>query len=163
MFLGHHSVFSQDKNIEKSNDFWNNVRFGGGFGLNFGSGFFTATIAPSAIYEFNSTFSFGLGLNGTFNSQKNVYKTTVLGGSLIGLANITSGIQVSVEYEQLNLNRKYNVNLNTENDNYWVPAFLIGAGYRNGNVTFGIRYDVLYDEDKSISLDPWMPFVRFYF
>ena len=39
----------------------------------------------------------------------------------------------------------------------------IGAGYRSGNVTFGIRYDVLYDEKKSIYADAWVPFVRVFF
>ena len=34
---------------EEKNDFWKNVRYGGGLGLNFGDGFFSATIAPSAI------------------------------------------------------------------------------------------------------------------
>ena len=31
------------------------------------------------------------------------------------------------------------------------------------DVTFGIRYDVLYDSERSIYADPWAPFVRFYF
>ena len=144
-------------------DFWNHVRYGGGFGLNFGDGSFSATIAPSGIYEFDKNFALGLGLNTTFNNQKNVYKSTILGGSLIGLFNPIPEIQVSAEFEQLNVNRRYNVNLNSTNNNYWIPAFYIGAGYRSGNVTFGIRYDVLYDEEKSIYADPWAPFVRFYF
>ena len=144
-------------------DFWNQVRYGGGFGLNFGDGFFSATIAPSAIYEFDKNFSLGLGLNATFNNQKNVYKSTILGGSIVGLYNVIREIQISAEFEQLNVNRRYNVNLNISEDNYWIPAFYLGAGYRSGNVTFGIRYDLLYDDEKSIYADPWAPFVRFYF
>ncbi|MEL0455608.1 alpha-ketoglutarate decarboxylase [Flavobacteriaceae bacterium SZ-1-7] len=144
-------------------DFWRHVRFGGGLGLNFGDNFFSATIAPSAIYEFNQNFALGLGLNATFFNQKSMHKTTVLGGSLIGLFNVISDLQLSAEFEQLNVNRRYNVNLNVPDDNYWTPALFLGAGYRSGNVTFGVRYDVLYDENKSIYADPWMPFVRFYF
>jgi len=143
--------------------FWNQVRFGGGLGLNFGDGFFSATIAPSAIYEFDKNFALGLGLNVTFNNQKSVYKSTILGGSLIGLYNPIKDIQLSAEFEQLNVNRRYNVNLNITDDNYWISALYMGAGYRSGNVTFGIRYDVLYDDEKSIYADPWAPFVRFYF
>ncbi|MDP5157782.1 MAG: hypothetical protein NWQ07_04300 [Flaviramulus sp.] len=39
----------------------------------------------------------------------------------------------------------------------------LALGYRNGNVTFGIRYHVLNDDQKSIRIDHWIPFVRFYF
>lgn len=153
-------AFSQQK---ITSDFWKNVRFGGGIGLSFGDGFFSGTLAPSAIYEFNNYFGLGLGLNGTINNQKNVYKSTILGGSLIGLFNPINELQLSAEFEQLNVNRKYDTNLNLSKDNYWSPALFIGAGYRNGNVTFGIRYDILYDIEKSIYADPWAPFVRFYF
>ncbi|TGV02352.1 alpha-ketoglutarate decarboxylase [Flavivirga rizhaonensis] len=148
---------------QKTNYFWNHVRFGGGIGLNFGNDFFSGTLAPSAIYEFDKTFALGLGLNGTFDSQKRVYKSTILGGSLIGLFNIINEIQLSAEFEQLHVNRRYNTNLNIPNDNYWSPALFLGAGYRSGNVTFGVRYDILFDDNKSIYIDPWAPFVRFYF
>ncbi len=148
---------------QKTNYFWSHVRFGGGVGLNLGDGFFSGTLAPSAIYEFDKTFAVGLGLNGTFNNQKGVYKSTILGGSLIGLFNVINELQLSAEFEQLNVNRRYNITLNIPDDNYWSPALFLGAGYRNGNVTFGIRYDVLYDENKSIYIEPWAPFVRFYF
>jgi hypothetical protein len=148
---------------QESNNFWDQVKFGGGIGLSFGDGYFSGTIAPSSIYEFNNTFALGFGLNGTFNNQKNVYKSTILGGSLIGLFNVLREFQLSIDFEQLNVNRTYNVNLNLAKDTFWVPALFVGAGYRNGNVTFGIRYDVLRDADKSIYADAWAPFVRFYF
>ena len=148
---------------EIKSNFWKHVRFGGGLGLNFGDEFFSATIAPSGIYEFDKNFALGLGLNATFNNQKSVYKSTILGGSLIGLYNPIQAIQISAEFEQLNVSRRYNVNLNITDDNYWIPALYMGVGYRSGNVTFGIRYDVLYDNEKSIYADPWAPFVRFYF
>ncbi|MFL1011062.1 alpha-ketoglutarate decarboxylase [Flavisericum labens] len=153
------SSFAQEKN----NKFWDQVRFGGGLGLNFGDGFFSATIAPSAIYEFNKHFASGIGLNATFNNQKSVYKSTILGGNLIALANIIDAFQLSAEYEQLHLNRRYNVNLNITDDSYWAPALFLGAGYRSGSITLGVRYDLLYDETKSVYADPWMPFIRFYF
>ncbi|MDG1731141.1 MAG: alpha-ketoglutarate decarboxylase [Algibacter sp.] len=148
---------------ETKSDFWNHVRYGGGFGLNFANDFFSATIAPSAIYEFDKNFALGLGLNATFNNQKSVYKSTILGGSLVGLYNVVREIQLSTEFEQLNVNRRYNINTNFADENYWIPALYLGAGYRSGNVTFGIRYDVLYDDNRSIYADPWAPFVRLFF
>ena len=152
--------FSQDASQE--NDFWKNVRFGGGIGLSFGDGFFSGTLAPSAIYDFNDKFALGLGLNGTYNSLKNSYKSTIFGGSIISLFNPLPEIQLSGEFEQLNVSRKFDNNL-FEDDNYWYPALFLGAGYRMKNISVGIRYDVLYDKDKSIYADPWAPFFRVYF
>jgi hypothetical protein len=146
-----------------SNNFWNHVRFGGGIGLSFGDGFFSGTLAPSAIYDFSEQFSLGVGLNGTYNSRKNFYKSTIFGGSLLGLFNPIQEIQLSAELEELNVSRKWEDNLGIDDENYWYPALFIGAGYRTRNVTFGIRYDVLYDREKSIYADPWAPFVRIYF
>lgn len=148
---------------ENQNDFWKNVRYGGGLGLNFGNGFFGATIAPSAIYQFNNQVALGVGLNATFNNQKDVFKTTVLGGSLFGLYNVIPEIQLSGEFEQLNVSRRYDIKVNVEDENYWSPALFLGAGYRSGNVIVGVRYNVLHDNEKSIYIDPWVPFVRFFF
>lgn len=156
--------FSQENLTEYQNDFWKHVRFGGGLGLSTGDGFFSATLAPNAIYQFNNKYGLGVGLNGTYNRQKNVYKSTIFGGSVIGIYNPINEIQLSTEFEALNVNRKFEGNFsNNLDDNYWYPALFIGAGYRTNNITFGIRYDVLYDKDKSIYADAWMPFVRVLF
>jgi hypothetical protein len=155
---------AQDNSQKNTNAFWSNVRVGGGIGLSFGDGFFSTTLAPSAIYEFDNQFALGLGLSGTYNKQKNFFKSTVFGGSIIGLYNPLEEIQLSAELEELNINREFNQSFVTNiDDNFWNTALFIGAGYRTRNVTFGIRYDVLYDEDKSIYADPWAPFVRVYF
>ena len=155
-------LFSQNAS-SNSNEFWKNVRFGGGIGLSFGDGFFSGTLAPSAIYEFNEQFALGVGLNGTYNTRKDLYKSTVLGGSLIGLFNPIQEIQLSAEFEELNVNRKWEDSLGIADDSYWYPALFVGAAFRSRNVAVGIRYDVLYDKDKSIYADPWAPFVRVYF
>ena len=134
------------------------------FGLSTGDGFFSATLAPNAIYQFNSKYGLGVGLNGTYNRQKNVYKSTIFGGSVIGIYNPINEIQLSTEFEALNVNRKFEGNFsNNLDDNYWYPALFVGAGYRTNNITFGIRYDVLYDDNKSIYANSWMPFVRVLF
>lgn len=147
----------------QSSDFWSHVRYGGGIGLSFGDGFFSGTLAPSAIYEVNQTIALGVGLNGTLSNRKNFYKSSIYGGSLIGLVNVIPEIQISAEFEQLKVNRKYDAYYNLPDDNYWSPALFLGLGYRSGNVTFGIRYDLLYNEDKSIYPNSWAPFMRFYF
>lgn len=152
--------FSQNQNA--TSDFWSHVRFGGGLGLSFGDGFFSGTIAPSGIYQFNSKFAAGVGLNATYNKQDNFFKSTIFGASLLGLFNPIRELQVSAEFEQLNVNRKFD-NSTFEDENYWYPALFMGLGYGNGNVTFGIRYDLLYNRNKSIYADPWIPFVRVFF
>lgn len=157
------NAVGQLQTSSKPTDFWSSVRFGGGIGLSFGDGFFSGTLAPSAIYEFNDQFALGVGLNGTYNKQKDLYKSTVLGGSLIGLFNPLRAIQLSAEFEELNVSRNWDDRLGLTNDNYWYPALFLGAGFRAQNVAIGIRYDVLYDKNKSIYADAWAPFVRVYF
>lgn len=148
---------------ENQGQFWQKVRIGGGIGLSFSDGFFSGTLAPSAIYEFNDQFALGVGLNGSYNSLKNTYKSTVLGGSILSLFNVIPELQISAEFEQLNVNRNYDSSLALPDDNYWYPALFLGAGFRSNNITFGVRYDVLYDLDKSIYANAWAPFVRVYF
>lgn len=153
--------FSQTQLTAKS-EFWQNVQFGGGVGLNFGDGFFSGALAPNAVYKFSPYVSVGAGLNFSYSAQRHVFKSTVLGASVLGLFNPYETLQISTEFEQLHVSRNYDKQ-SIADDQYWYPALFIGLGYRTGNVTFGVRYDVLYDEDKSIYTDPWMPFVRFRF
>lgn len=157
-------LMSQSDDEKPKSPFWDHVRFGGGLGLGFGDGYFSGTIAPSAIYQFDDTFALGLGLNASYYSRKNFYKSTILGGSAIGLVNPADFLQLSVEFEELSVNRNFDENfVGNQDSNYWYPALFFGAGYRQGNFAMGIRYDVLYDEDKSIYANAWTPFVRFYF
>ena len=148
---------------QNKSEFWNRVRFGGGIGLSFGNGFFSGTLAPAAIYEVSPQVALGVGLNATYNSIKNESTSTILGGSVLGLFNPIPQIQLSAEFEQLNVSRRFDDQLGLANDNYWYPALFLGAGFRNNNVTFGIRYDVLYDERNSIYANAWMPCVRVFF
>jgi hypothetical protein len=143
-------------------NFWDNVRFGGGLGLSFGDGFFSGTITPMAIYDFNPMVSAGLGLNATFNNRRDEYKSTILGASMITLFNPVQPLQLSAEYELLNVNRKWD-DVNIRDENYWYPGLFLGAGFRSRNLTVGVRYDVLYDDNRSIYTNAWVPFVRFYF
>lgn len=154
-------IIAQDDTKQKS-DFWEKVQFGGGIGLSTGNNIFSATLAPSAIYNFNPQFSLGVGLSGTYLSRKNAFKSTILGGSIISLFNPIQEIQLSGEFEQNHVSRNFDNSL-IQDDNYWIPALFVGAGYRTRNVTVGLRYDLLYDDTKSIYANPWAPFVRVYF
>lgn len=153
-------LFAQESN--QRSDFWKHVRFGGGIGLSTGSNVFSATLAPSAIYDFNTQFSLGVGLSGSYLSQKNFAKSTILGGSIIGLFNPIQEIQLSGEFEQNHVSRNFD-NPNFRDDSFWSPALFVGGGYRTRNVTIGVRYDLLYDDTKSIYANAWAPFVRIYF
>jgi len=154
-------LFSQ--NLSPSNDFWSKMRYGGGLGLGFGTNSFNIAVAPSAIYQANDYFAAGVGLS--FNYYEfGDSKFTAYGGSLLTLFNPVRPIQLSAELEQLRINRTIeSITGSRIEDNYWSPALFFGLGYSNRNVTFGIRYDVLHDSQKSIYADPWMPFVRVYF
>ena len=147
---------------KEPSEFWKHVRFGGGIGLGFGNGTFSGTLAPVAIYEFNQQFGLGLGLNGTY-TKTDISKSTILGGSLIGLYSPFNGLQLSAEFEELYVNRNYELDEFYTDDSYWYPALHLGAGYRSGGMVFGLRYDVLFDDDKSVYTNALMPFFRFYF
>lgn len=145
--------------------FWKRVCFGGGFGLRFGE-VTNITLAPNAIYQFNPYVGAGVGLNGMYASQKDAYKATVLGGSLIGTFNPIRQIQFSSEFEVLNVDQNYDPFFEAngyQDRNYWYPALFMGIGYNPGFMTIGVRYDVLYDGEKSIYGNPFMPFIRLSF
>lgn len=142
--------------------FWSNVRFGGSLGLSFGNGYFTGSLAPSAVYDFNKTLSAGVTVSGAYAKQDN-FSATSLGGSLIGMLRPIQAIQLSAEYEQLNINRRYELEGGNLTDNYWVPALFLGIGYNAGPVVTGVRYNVLHDKEKSFYSQAFMPFVSIYF
>ena len=163
--------FGQDtiSTVPKS-DFWRRVQIGGGLGLGIGSGYTDILVAPSAIYNFNQYVAAGVGLQGSYVRVKNNYESYIYGGSLIGLFTPIEQIQISVELEQLRVNSMfsdyYDFNgfvIKTPDNNFWTTALFVGAGYRTQNVTIGLRYNLLYDSDKSVYSEPFMPFVRVYF
>ncbi|MGL2992741.1 hypothetical protein [Flavobacterium sp. TSSA_36] len=143
-----------------SNGFSKKIQFGGGLGLNFGSGFTDISVAPSAIYNINPFVALGASIQFGYIKVKNNYETYTYGGSLIGLINPIPQIQLSAELEQLRFNTKFRY---YGDQDYWNTALYLGAGYRSNNVTFGVRYDVLHDDNKSIYSEAFMPFVRVYF
>jgi hypothetical protein len=157
------------KEVKTRSDFWNHVQFGGGFAASFGNGYTDVTLAPGAIYNFNQYFALGVGLQGTYVDVNNheaygSYESWIYGGSVIGLVNPIPQLQLSLELEQLRVNTTYEFLEEPDfKDNFWNTALFVGLGYRSENVTFGVRFNLLFDSDKTVYSDPFMPFVRVYF
>ncbi len=152
----------QNSEAKTSNPFWQHVRYGGSLGLGFGNGYFNGSIAPSAIYDFNAMTSAGLSISAAYAKQNN-FKATSVGGSIIGILRPIREIQLSAEYEQLNITRRLEFEGVNRKDNYWVPALFLGIGYNTGPIVTGVRYDVLHDSQKSFYSSAFMPFVSIYF
>lgn len=164
-FMSCFSIIAQNQsNKTQNNDFAKNIRFGGGLGLGFGNGYTDIMIAPSAIYQVNEMVSVGIGLQGSYVENKNYYTSFMYGGSLIGLLNPIPEIQLSAELEQLRVNNSYTTTSGSDYEhNFWNTALFLGAGYSTGNVTVGLRYNVLYNKKDNVYGGAYMPFIRVYF
>jgi hypothetical protein len=160
--LGYISVTAQD-----SPGFADKLRFGGSIGMAFGNEYTDITIAPGVLYEVNEYYGVGVALQGSYANQKEVYESYMYGGSLINIFNPIPQVQLSVELEQLRVNLNYEPEFssyyNIPDRDFWNTALYLGAGYRTNNVTVGIRYNVLFDDDDYVYSEAWMPFVRVYF
>ncbi|WP_276978560.1 hypothetical protein [Flavobacterium filum] len=150
-------------NPPKPSPFWSKVRYGGGLGLNIGNNFTDIFIAPSAIYDVNQYLSVGVGLQGSYIKQRNIFDSYLYGGSLIGLVNPTDFLQFSTEIEQLRVNTTYKNTFDSTKSNFWNTGVFLGAGYVNENVTIGVRYNILHNNKNNLYSEAWMPFVRVYF
>lgn len=156
---------AQEKPLPKAKTgaFWENVQFGGGLGLGIGNNYTNITVAPSAIYNFNNYFAFGPSIQYSYLKQKNYYSSHIVGGSLIGLFSPIEEVQLSVEVEEVNVNNRYYDLGGNLKDSFWNTGLYVGAGYRDGGVTVGGRFNLLFDKDKDIYGSAFMPFVRVYF
>lgn len=144
-------------------DFWSRVRFGGGLGAAFGSGYTDVVVAPGALYEVNPYFGVGIGLQGSYVKQRNYYSSVMYGASAIALFYPIEQVQISAEIEQLRVNLDVHEDFGNHDRNFWNTALFFGAGYRAGNVTVGLRYNVLFKERDFVYSDALMPFIRVYF
>lgn len=159
-----HDVYAQEVGeIKTKNNFWNRVQFGGGLGLGVGNNYTDIMIAPSGIYNFSDYVSAGLGMQYSYVKQKDFYNANMYGGSIIALFNPIQELQISTELEQLRVNRTFEGAFGTDSQNFWNTALFVGAGYRNQNITIGIRYNVLHKDRNNIYAEAFMPFVRVFF
>ena len=146
--------FSQEN---KKAAFWDNVQFGGGLNVGISNNSTTIGISPSAIYNVNDKFGTGVGVSYLYSKYKNSSDPlSAYGASILALYKPFEGAQLSSEFEQSFIK--------VANTSRSVPALYLGAGYNLGrNVSAGVRYDVLYDKDKSLFASPLTPFFRVYF
>ena len=157
-------VFAQEnQEMKTKSDFWERVQIGGGLGLGFGNGYADVAIAPSAIYNFNDYFAAGLGAQYSYVRQRDIFTSNMYGGSVIGLFHPIREIQISTELEQLRVNSRFETINGTTTRDFWNTALFVGAGYRNENVTIGLRYNVLHKDRDYMYVDALMPFVRIFF
>lgn len=146
----------------EESDFFDHVRFGGSLGASFSNDGYGIFLAPKAVYDFNKYTSAGIGLGGSYTSIDE-FSASSFSGSLIGLLRPVYNIQLSAEFEENYVSRNWELTGANRKDSYWYPALFLGAGYTAGPVTAGIRYDILYDDSKSIYGSALMPFVSVYF
>lgn len=152
----------EEQQQQRNFSFKESLRFGGGVGLSFGNDFFSGSLSPFVLSQVNQYFSAGVGLNFTYSSFRNE-DLFVYGASLIAIGQPIRELQISAEFEQLRVNRTIDTINGSFEDDYWYPALFLGVGFNSGPVTVGVRWDVLYDDDKSIYADAFMPFVRVFF
>ena len=155
---------NQPDSKKKKSEFWKNVHYGGNVGLDFSNSLTSINISPSAIYNVNNYFSTGAGVNfGYTNFRTSDITQFNYGLSLINLYNPINELQLSAELEYTFVNESQKISEQKITRNFNFPALHIGAGYRRGNFAVGLRYDLLYNEDKSIYSSPISPFARIYF
>lgn len=160
------NVIAQNPLMTQSRSpFWEKVQFGGGLGLSFGSGYTDVSISPSAIYNINRYVATGIGLQASYVSSKGYYDSGIYGVSLLTYINPIPEIQLSINLNESYVNNHYEAynGYSGYTDNFWNTALFLGAGYRTGNITVGLAYNVLFDENDNVYGDAVMPFVRAYF
>ena len=158
-----HSQTSEN-NIQSTPAFWENVQYGGGFGLNISSQFTEINLAPGAIYRINPKVAAGMGLQGSYVSSQGNFSSAIYGLSLLSLINPIEEFQISIELEQLRVNRTLVMNEGPDKKtNFWNTGLFLGGGYRADNVVVGIRYNLLFKESDFVYSSAMMPFIRVYF
>jgi len=141
-------------------DFQQYWSFGGNLGLSFWNGGTDILVGPKAYYNISPKFLTGIGLTyiySEFNGNIN-YHSNSFGGSILLAVRPVPFLQISAEYEGLQTNYS-----GYYSDEYFINALYLGLSYVTGPVSFGIRYDLLYDTNKSIYSSAWNPIVGFYF
>ncbi|MCM4169249.1 hypothetical protein KCTC52924_00688 [Arenibacter antarcticus] len=162
LFFSLLTTISYSQGKPTTSDFWKRVQLGGGLGLGFGNNSFNASVSPSAIYRISNEFGMGMGLNLNYAKFNNA-KLLAYGGSFLTFYNPIPVLQFSAELEQLRVNTRIELDGRNSENAYWSPALFTGIGYSMPNVTLGVRYNLLHDDQKSIYANALMPFIRVYF
>ncbi|WP_299523264.1 alpha-ketoglutarate decarboxylase [uncultured Lutibacter sp.] len=165
IIFAHLNLTGQNSDLEQHR-FIDDVRFGGGINIGMGNNYSTFSISPSAIYDFSDEFSAGLGLTYVYVKNKSLVNSTtnIYGGSLLAFYRPISNLQFSSEFEQLKIDQAYAFSSLNEDASLWQPALYIGAEYVTGNISMGLRYDILYDKTTNVIYSSALsPVFRVYF
>ena len=136
--------------------------YGGSLGFSFWNDGTDILIAPKAFYNISPILQAGFGVTYIYSDYKNINNATIksnsFGGNLYFSARPINFLQLSAEYEGLQTNRT-----GYFEDSYWNNSIYLGLAFVSGRVSFGLRYDVLYDSAKSPYSSAVNPVIGFYF
>lgn len=123
------------------------ITFGGALGATFGNSYTAVQIAPQIGYNFTKNLNAGLGFQYAHYAYKNNetnYSQNYFGMNIYGRVTIANYFMILVQPEINRVwwsNKKYNTN-----GTKLVPALLVGAGVRLGNVFMMLEYDAVQNE-----------------
>ncbi len=144
--------------------------FGGNVGLSFWNGGTDILLAPKAYYHVSPMFMTGFGITYIYSSAEDdfaKYSQNSFGASVLGAFRPIPFLQISAEYEGLQTNGNSTIKFAGDRDknnySFWNNAIYLGASFVSRNVSFGVRYDVLYDSSRSVYSSAWSPVIGFYF
>jgi len=151
------ALFGQQENNKK-------IGFYGGFGLSLSTGFTYISLQPGIIYHLHPKYRMGAGIQYTYlKSNKTYYGVNysynIFGFNVMNMYYPAKELEISVEFEDLYVNQKYN----DVRHKFWSPSLFGGMGYRYGQVVAGFKFNFLFDREKSIYQDAFIPFIRVYF
>lgn len=152
---------STSNGIQLNTDYIKYWSFGGGLGFSFWNDGTDILVAPKAYYNISPILITGVGLTYIYSDYKSnfsTYTSNSFGGSLFLAVRPIDYIQFSVEYEGLQTNRNDFID-----EEYWNNSIYLGLSFISGPVSFGIRYDVLFDSNKSPYSSAVNPVIGFYF
>jgi len=144
-------------------NFWDNVRFGGNLGLQFGNPTYVllspsiAYIPPAEILD--EKLMLGLGVTYIYSKVKYAdvnYVSNIYGGRLFARYLVTDNLFAYTEYESLNAPNYINDN----SQRTWVNSFFVGGGYLQsvggrGGFSVTVLYNLAWTPNNLIYSSPW--------
>lgn len=162
LFLGVQLAFSQQQDSLSKPKFTDRLHFGGGFNIGISQYNTTIGISPSALYEVSEKLGAGVSLSYIYSKwRRDDFSYNVFGGGVFVQYRPIIQFQLTSEFELMHIIKNSGSGYK---DAYNVPALYLGAGYAIGKFgVIGVRYDVLWEEGKSIYREPLSPYIRVYF
>ncbi|BDD10918.1 hypothetical protein FUAX_33500 [Fulvitalea axinellae] len=158
-----------------ANPFWDRVRYGGNFGLAFGSNSTYIEASPTISYLLTERFSAGVGFTYQYVSREYEFisqqggvetktlKASVFGPKIQARYNVTEQFFALAELEQLS--NEYYKSFD-EKVRVWSTGTFLGGGYSQplggrGNVYIAALWNFTFDDKKSPYPEPYVLRVGF--